>query len=57
MIGDYLTMITKEESERLYLYCLEELRLIIEHPYENDALEERLTTIRNKLETLFHNTL
>lgn len=28
-------MITKEESEKLFLYCLEELRLIIEHPYEN----------------------
>ena len=50
-------MISREESEKLYLYCLEELRLIIEHPYENDALEERLTTIRNKLETLFQNTL
>jgi len=35
-------MITKEESEKLYLYCLEELRLIIEHPYENDAKTEVL---------------
>ena len=50
-------MIAKEESEKLFLYCLEELRLIIEHPHGNDALEERLTTIKNKLETLFQNTL
>jgi hypothetical protein len=50
-------MITREESEKLYLYCLEELRLIIEHPYENDALEERLTTIRNKLEILYRQKL
>ena len=50
-------MITKEESEKLFLYCLEELRLIIEYPYENDALTERLATIKNKLETLFQNTL
>jgi len=50
-------LITKEESEKLLIYCLEELRLIIEHPYENDALTERLTTIKNKLETLFQNTL
>ncbi len=50
-------MITREESEKLFLYCLEELRLIIEHPYGNDALEERLTTIQYKLETLFQNTL
>ena len=50
-------MITREESEKLFLYCLEELRLIIEHPYGNNALEERLTTIQYKLETLFQNTL
>ena len=50
-------MLTKEESEKLFLYCLEELRLMIERPYENDALEERLTMIKDKLETLFQNTL
>lgn len=49
-------MINKEESDKLFLYCLEELMLIIEHPYENDALTERLKTVRNKLEMLFQNS-
>ena len=39
-------MITKKEAEKLILYCLEELRLLTEKPYENDALTERLSTIK-----------
>jgi len=46
-------MITKKESEKLILYCLEELRLLIEKPYENDALVERLSIIKNNLELLY----
>ena len=46
-------MMTKKESERLILYCLEELRLLIERPYMNDALIERLSTMENNLELLY----
>jgi len=49
-------MSTKKESEKRILYCLEELRLLIEKPYENDALVERLSIIENKLELLYHQT-
>lgn len=44
---------TKKESEKLILYCLEELRLLIEIPYMNDALVERLSTMKNNLELLY----
>lgn len=50
-------MIAKEELEKLILFCLEELRLLIEKPYENDALVERLSTVKNKIEMLHHHTL
>ena len=46
-------MMTKKESEKLILYCLEELRLLIERPYMNDALVERLSTMENNLELLY----
>jgi hypothetical protein len=46
-------MMTKKESEKLILYCLEELRLLIEKPYVNDALVERLSTMENNLELLY----
>lgn len=46
-------MITKKETEKLFMYCLEELRLLIEKPYMCDALEERLATIKNKLEIVY----
>ena len=46
-------MMTKKESERLILYCLEELRLLIERPYMNDALVERLSTMENNLKLLY----
>jgi len=52
--SDYLVMITKIEAEKTISLCLEELRLLIEKPYENDALIERLSTIRNKLEKLYY---
>jgi len=50
-------MITKKESEKLILYCLEELRLLIERPYMNDALVERLSTVEDSLELLYQNTI
>lgn len=50
-------VITKNESEKLILYCLEELRLLIENPYEHDALVERLSTIKNNLELLYQQKL
>jgi len=50
-------MITKKEAEKLFLYCLEELRLIIENPYQNDALIERLSTVKNKLQNLYEKLL
>ena len=50
-------MITKNESEKLILYCLEELRLLIEKPYAIDALVERLSIIENKLELLYQHII
>jgi len=47
-------MITKIEAEKIISFCLEELRLLIEKPYENDALIERLSSIRNKLEKMYY---
>jgi hypothetical protein len=46
-------MITKKEAEKLFLYCLEELRLLIENPYQNYALIERLSTVKNNLQILY----
>jgi len=46
-------MITKKEAEKLFSYCVEELRLLIEKPYAYDALTERLSTIKNNLEILY----
>jgi hypothetical protein len=40
------------EKEKLFIYCIEELRLLIERPYEHDGLIERLTTISKNLESL-----
>ena len=51
------SMITKKETEKLFLYCLEELRLIIENPYQNDALIERLFTVKSNLHTLYEQLL
>ena len=50
-------MMSKKESEMLFLYSLEELRLLIERPYAHDSLVERLSTIKNKLELLHQHTL
>ena len=50
-------MITKKEAEKLFLYCLEELRLIIENPYQNNDLIERLSTVKNNLQTLYEQLL
>jgi len=50
-------MISKKEKEKLFAYCLEELRLLIEKPYSHDSLIERLSTIKNKLEILYQQTL
>jgi len=50
-------MIASKEGEKLFLYCLEELRLLIEKPYENDFLTERLSAIKNNLEILHQQIL
>jgi len=50
-------MITEKELDKLFMYCLEELRLLMERPYAYDSLAERLSTIRNKLEILYQQTL
>jgi len=52
-LGEFLIMITKKEAEKLFSYCVEELRLLIEKPYAYDALTERLSTIKNNLEILY----
>jgi len=49
-------MFPHRDTEKLLIYCLEELRLLIERPYEHDALLERLSTIRFNLEKLYENT-
>ena len=56
-LSEFLIMITKKEAEKLFSYCLEELRLLIEKPCEYDALTERLSTIKNNLEILYQQIL
>jgi hypothetical protein len=48
---------SEKETEMLFVYCLEELRLLVERPYAYDSLEERLSAVRNKLEILYQHTL
>jgi len=50
-------VISKKETEMLFVYCLEELRLLMERPYAYDSLAERISTIRDKLEILYQQTL
>jgi len=50
-------VISKNETEMLFVYCLEELRLLVERPYACDSLAERLSAVRNKLEILYQQTL
>ena len=45
-------MLTLQE-EKLFSYCIEELRLLIERPHEHDSLLERLATIKNSIELLY----
>ncbi len=42
-------MLTSKE-EKLFSYCMEELRLLIENPHEHDSSIERLVTIKNCIE-------
>lgn len=46
-------MLSPAEKEKLFIYCIEELRLLIERPYEHDGLIERLTAISENLEHLY----
>jgi hypothetical protein len=46
-------MLTLKE-EKLFSYCEEELRLLIENPHEHDSLIERLATIQNCFEVLLY---
>lgn len=50
-------MAEQEKIEKLYLYCMGELRLLIEHPYEYNDLLERLSSVKNTLEYLFEKTI
>ena len=45
-------MFSQAEKEKLLMYCIEELRLLIERPHEHDGLIERLTAISKNLENL-----
>ena len=45
-------MLTSKE-EKLFSYCMEELRLLIEKPYQHDALLDRLSNIKESLEFLY----
>ena len=47
-------VITREEIEKLFSYCTEELRFLIEHPHEHDSSIERLATIQNCFEVLLY---
>ena len=49
-------MLTSKE-EKLFSYCIEELRLLIEHPHEHDSLIERLSAIKNCFEVLYEQTV
>ena len=49
-------MITENEANKHFMYCLEELRLLIEKPYQHDSLVERLLTIKVRLEKLYQHT-
>ena len=49
----FIYMLTRVEKEKLLIYCIEELRLLIERPYEHDGLIDRLTTISKNLESLY----
>jgi len=46
-------MLTRLDEEKNIMYCLEELRLLIEQPCRQAALTERLTTIKEKVEELY----
>jgi hypothetical protein len=50
-------MAEQEEIEKLYLYCMGELRILIENPYEYNDLLERLSSVKNTLEYLYEKTL
>ena len=50
-------MSTQEEIEKLYLYCMGELKFLIENPYAHIDLIERLTTIKNTVESLYEKTV
>ena len=51
-LGVKKLMLTSKE-EKLFSYCMEELRLLIEKPYQHDALLDRLTNIKENLELLY----
>lgn len=55
--GIYWNMAEQEHIEKLYLYCMGELRLLIENPYEHIALIERLTVLKNTVEHLYEKTV
>ena len=50
-------MTEQEEIEKLYLYCMGELRILIENPYEYNDLLERLSSVKNTLEYLYVKTI
>ena len=47
----------QEEIEKLYLYCLGELRMLIENPYAYNDLLERLSSVKNSVELLYEKTI
>jgi hypothetical protein len=54
---DNMTKREEEEIEKLYLYCLGELRMLIENPYAYNDLLERLSSVKNSVERLYEKTV
>ena len=52
-----MTKLEEEEIEKLYLYCLGELRMLIENPYAYNDLLERLSSVKNSIERLYEKTV
>jgi len=50
-------VLTREEIEKLFLYCIGELNFLIEASYEHGSFVERLTAIKNDFELLYEQTL
>ena len=55
-LGMQELMLTSKE-EKLFSYCMEELRLLIEKPHQHDALLYRLSNIKDSPGLLYKQTV